>query len=69
MTYPVSLYPPNSEAVRHTLRSRSCVLTRRNADNAAFMRMDVIQTGLLVQDAFSPSNIRLMKKLLETPTR
>ena len=39
MTHPVSLHPPNSEAVRHTLRSRSCVLTRRNANDAAFMRM------------------------------
>ena len=39
MTHPVSPHPPDSEAVRHTLRSRSCVLTRRNADDAAFMRM------------------------------
>ena len=39
MTHPVSLHSPNSEAVRHNLRSRSCVLTRRNADDAAFMRM------------------------------
>ena len=122
MTYPVALHPPNSKAVRHTLRSRSHVLTRRNASDAAFMRMlwadpvfmrsfhrlapaflvfannphslkgtlhlgfkqegllrrhtldpasqtyvDVIQTGLLAEEAFSPSNIRLMKKLLETP--
>ena len=39
MTYPVSLHPPNFKAVRHTLRNRSCVLTRRNASDAAFMRM------------------------------
>ena len=39
MTHPVTLHPPNSEAARHTLRSRSCVLTRRNANDAAFMRM------------------------------
>lgn len=38
MTHPVTLHPPNSEAARHTLRSRSCVLTRRNANDAAFMR-------------------------------
>ena len=38
MTHPVSPHLPNSEAVRHTLRSRSCVLTRRNASDAAFTR-------------------------------
>ena len=38
MTHPVSLHPPNSEAVRQTLYSRSCVWTRRNANDAAFMR-------------------------------
>ena len=39
MIHPVTQHPPNSEAARHTLRSRSCVLTRRNANDAAFMRV------------------------------
>lgn len=38
MTHPATLPPPNTRTASHTLRSRSCVLTRRNARDAAFMR-------------------------------
>ena len=36
-------------------------------DPTSQTHMDMIQTGLLAQDAFSRSNVQLMKKLLETP--
>ena len=59
--------PHSLKATLHVGFRQEGLFRRHTLDLSTQTWVDVIQTGLLAQDAFSPSNIRLMKKLLETP--
>ena len=66
------VFADNPHSLKGTLHlgfKQEGLLRRHTLDPTSQTHRDVIQTGLLAQDAFSPSNIRLMKKLLETPSR
>ena len=66
------VFADNPHSLKGTLHlgfKQEGLLRRHTLDPTSQAYMNVIQTGLLAQDAFSPSNIRLMKKLLGTPAR
>ena len=63
-------FADNPHSLKGTLHpgfKQEGLLRRHTIDPASQTYVDVIQTGLLAEEAFFPSNIRLMKKLLETP--
>ncbi len=66
------VFADNPHSLKSTLHlgfRQEGLLRRHTLDPASQTYVDVIQTGLLAEDAFSASNIKLMKKLLDMPTK
>ena len=67
-----SVFTDNPHSLKGTLHlgfKQEGLLRRHTLDPTSQTHMDVTQTGLLAQNAFSPGNIHLIEKFLETPTQ
>lgn len=66
------VFSDNPHSLKTTLHlgfRQEGLLRRHTFDPTSQTYVDVIQTGLLAEDAFCAGNIRLMKKLLDMPTQ